>query len=60
MSTRLVVSGGSYLSSHDRRVHAGVGQATSVDVDIIWPGGARQTLRNLETNRLHRIRQTEN
>ena len=59
-ATRLVVSGGSYLSSHDRRVHAGVGQATSVDVDIIWPGGARQTLRNLETNRLHRIRQTEN
>lgn len=56
-ATRLIVSGGSYLSSHDSRVHAGVGAAKTVDVDIIWPGGARQTLRGLETNRLHRVRQ---
>lgn len=56
-ATRLVVSGGSYLSSHDPRVHVGVGDATTVDVDIIWPGGERQALRRLETNRLHRVRQ---
>lgn len=56
-ATRLVVSGGSYLSSNDPRVHAGVGAAKTVDVDIIWPGGHRQTLRGLDTNRLHRIRE---
>lgn len=56
-TTRLVVSGGSYLSSHDRRIHAGVGAASTVDVDIVWSGGARQTLRGLQTNRLHRIRE---
>lgn len=57
-ATRLVVSGGSYLSSNDPRVHAGVGDAQRVDVEIVWPGGARQTVRGLETNRLHRIRET--
>lgn len=56
---RLVASGGSYLSSHDRRVHAGVGDAKSVDVEILWPGGTRQTIRGLETNRLHHIREGE-
>jgi hypothetical protein len=56
-ATRLVVSGGSYLSSHDPRVHAGVGSAKTVDVEIIWPGGQRQTLPALETNRLHRVRE---
>ena len=56
-AVRLVVSGGSYLSSNDRRVHAGVGRATTADVEIVWPGGERQTLRGLDTNRLHRISQ---
>ena len=54
---RLVASGGSYLSSHDRRVHAGVGDAKSVDVEITWPGGTQQVVRGLETNRLHHIRE---
>ena len=56
-ATRLIVSGGSYLSSHDARVHAGVGNAATVDVEITWPGGSRQMVRGLETNRLHRVRQ---
>ncbi|MGC2638523.1 MAG: CRTAC1 family protein [Acidobacteriaceae bacterium] len=35
-----VLSGGSYLSSNDLRVHFGLGQATSVDgVEIHWPDG---------------------
>jgi hypothetical protein len=56
-ATRFVASGGSYLSSHDHRVHAGVGSATRVDVEIRWPGGQRQSIRGLATNRLHRIRE---
>lgn len=55
--TRLVVSGGSYLSSNDQRVHAGVGDAVKVDIEIIWPGGRTQRLNGLETNRLHRIQE---
>jgi hypothetical protein len=36
-----VLSGGSYLSSNDLRVHFGLGDATKVDaVEIHWPDGA--------------------
>lgn len=56
-AVRLVASGGSYLSSHDRRVHAGVGTADAVDVEILWPGGQREIVKGLESNRLHRIRE---
>ncbi|HEY2469022.1 MAG TPA: CRTAC1 family protein [Terracidiphilus sp.] len=36
-----VLSGGSYLSSNDMRVHFGLGDATRVDpVEIHWPSGA--------------------
>ena len=41
-----VLSGGSYLSSSDQRVHFGLGQAKKVDqVEIHWPDG--------ETEKLH-------
>ena len=36
-----VMSGGSYESSNDQRLHFGLGKATSVDaVEIRWPSGA--------------------
>ena len=36
-----VISGGSYLSSSDQRLHFGLGQATKVDTaEIRWPSGA--------------------
>ncbi len=38
-----VVSGGSYSSSSDPRVHFGLGSATKVDkIEIHWPSGTRQ------------------
>ena len=54
---RLVASGGSYLSSHDHRVHAGVGTASEVEADITWPGGEVQTIGPLKTNGRYRVRQ---
>ena len=43
-----VLSGGSYASSNDQRVHFGLGQSTTVDgVEIHWPSGAVQRLNNL-------------
>lgn len=54
---RVVASGGSYMSSHDRRVHAGVGTATTVEGEIRWPGGDVQPLGTLKTNRRYRVRQ---
>ena len=36
-----VLSGGSYLSSNDLRVHFGLGDAATIDdVEIHWPSGA--------------------
>ena len=36
-----VMSGGSYESSNDQRLHFGLGQATTVDdIEIRWPSGA--------------------
>jgi len=35
------MSGGSHASSHDQRVHFGLGDAAAVDgVEIRWPSGA--------------------
>jgi hypothetical protein len=40
-----VLSGGSYLSSNDMRVHFGIADATSIDsVEIHWPSGAIEKL----------------
>jgi len=40
-----VLSGGSYLSSNDMRVHFGLGDATKIEiVEIHWPGGATEKL----------------
>jgi tetratricopeptide (TPR) repeat protein len=37
-----------YLSSHDPRLHFGLGEAKSVDkIELRWPSGKRQTLENL-------------
>jgi enediyne biosynthesis protein E4 len=38
-----VVSGGSYASTHDPRLHFGLGDATAVDaVEVHWPSGAKE------------------
>ena len=38
-----VTSGGSYASTHDPRLHFGLGDATSIDlVEVYWPSGAKE------------------
>jgi len=55
-----VRSGGSYLSQNDLRVHFGLGAATSVDaVEIRWPSGKIETLRNLKPDAYYRVREGE-
>ena len=37
------MSGGSYESTNDPRVHFGLGDATAIDaVEVYWPSGARE------------------
>jgi hypothetical protein len=48
-----VRSGGSYLSQNDLRLHFGLGAAQRVDrIEIVWPSGARQTLRDVAADRI--------
>ena len=53
-----VRSGGSYLSQNDLRVHFGLGNNKAVDrLDIRWPGGATETLKNLQADRFYYIKE---
>jgi len=51
--------GGSYLSVSDRRVHLGLGKATTVDsIEIIWPSGTKQQLQNVAADQFLTIRES--
>jgi hypothetical protein len=51
-----VLSGGSYLSSNDMRVHFGLGAAARVDeVEIHWPSGQVEKLRLLTMDRIFTV-----
>jgi hypothetical protein len=51
-----VLSGGSYLSSNDMRVHFGLGGATRVDaVEIHWPSGVKETVRLPAIDRIYTV-----
>ena len=51
-----VSSAGSYLSASDKRVHFGLGTDSSVgQVEILWPSGARQVLKNIAADQNLRV-----
>jgi hypothetical protein len=51
-------SGGSYLSQHDLRLHFGLGTASTVElVEIHWPSGATDILKNLAADQFYTIQE---
>ncbi len=45
--------GGSYLSTHSRRLHWGLGSATTISqIDIDWPGGHHQRVEHVPVDRI--------
>ena len=51
-----VMSGGSYNSSNDQRLHFGLGDATDAgSAEIHWPSGAKQTVRLPAVDRIYTI-----
>ena len=51
-----VLSGGSYLSSNDLRVHFGLGDATDAgNAEIHWPSGNKETLKLPAVDRIYTI-----
>jgi hypothetical protein len=54
--TEEIHSGGSYLSQNDLRVHFGLGEATRIDqVEIRWPSGAVDVIRDLATDKFYSV-----
>ena len=54
---RDIASGDSYLSSHDPRLHFGLGAATTAEtIDVQWPDGSHTVRRNEAARRLVVIR----
>ncbi len=48
-----VRSGGSYISQGDLRVHFGLGQADTADLEIRWPSGLVEKLTGLAADRIY-------
>jgi hypothetical protein len=48
-----VMSGSSYYSHNDFRLHFGLGRAAKADlVELAWPSGVKETFRDLQANHL--------
>jgi hypothetical protein len=55
-----VISGGSYLSQNDLRVHFGLGSHERVDrAELLWPNGKVETLTNLAADRSYTVQEGE-
>ena len=55
-----VRSGGGYFSQGDLRVHFGLGKAEKVDaLEIRWPSGQIDTLKDLKPNQLIYVKEGE-
>ncbi|HEV7218654.1 MAG TPA: CRTAC1 family protein, partial [Terriglobales bacterium] len=53
-----VISGGSYLSQNDLRIHFGLGEHDRVDnAKVFWPDGRVETLTNLIADRFYSVRE---
>ena len=57
--TRFATSAGSYLSSSDKRLHFGLGTAEKATVEIVWPSGIHQTLKDLHADQFLEVREPE-
>ncbi|MGA7341877.1 MAG: CRTAC1 family protein, partial [Terracidiphilus sp.] len=54
-----VVSGCSFLSSNDPRLHFGLGAASTAAIEVRWPSGLVEHVRSAATNQLLTLREGE-
>ncbi|MBO0719827.1 MAG: CRTAC1 family protein [Blastocatellia bacterium] len=57
--TQYATTAGSYLSASDKRLHFGLGAAESTNVEIRWPSGLRQTLKDIRADQFLEVREPE-
>jgi hypothetical protein len=54
-----VVAQSSFLSSHDRRLHFGLGTVRTADIEIFWPSGLKQSFQAVASNHLVTINEVK-
>jgi enediyne biosynthesis protein E4 len=52
-----VLSQSSFFSCSDSRLHFGLGNSTSADIDVYWPSGLHETFKQIPANRLITIKE---
>jgi hypothetical protein len=57
--TRYATTAGSYLSASDKRLHFGLGSATTASVEIAWPSGSRQKIDDVRADQFLEVREQE-
>src|SRR5271169_1992621 len=57
--TRFATTGGSYLSASDKRLHFGLGDSNTALIEVSWPSGTRQTLKDVPADQFLEIRESE-
>jgi len=55
--TQYATTAGSYLSASDKRLHFGLGSAETAKIDIRWPSGTRQTLKEIRADQFLEVRE---
>jgi hypothetical protein len=57
--TRFASSAGSYVCANDKRLHFGLGDSEIAAVDVSWPSGAQQKLKDVRADQFLEIREPE-
>ncbi|HET9099595.1 MAG TPA: CRTAC1 family protein [Acidobacteriaceae bacterium] len=56
VQTKEVLSGGSYLSQNDLRIHFGLGNHDRGDnIEILWPDGTKQAFTNVQADQFYQV-----
>jgi hypothetical protein len=57
--TRTATSAGSYVCANDKRLHFGLGSAEKAAVEILWPSGVKQVLKDVRSDQFLNVREPE-
>jgi hypothetical protein len=57
--TRFATSAGSYVCANDKRLHFGLGSAEKATVEVLWPSGGKQILRDVRADQFLEVKEPE-
>jgi hypothetical protein len=57
--TRFASSAGSYVCANDKRLHFGLGDSEIATIDVSWPSGVRQILKDVRADQFLEVREPE-